>query len=525
MTKIPFYTAPEAEFLARVGEGAYGEVLLARFPGGAFRAVKYVAAADPSRAAAVARERRAVRLLASFADPADPSAVLHPSLVPVLDRREGDGGTGPFAYAMPLADSLRPNWRADPEAYRPRTLASDLVSRRALPAGECLALAEALAGALDFLQRRCLVHRDVKPSNVLYLSGKPVLADPGLLADTREAESVVGTPGYVPDEQHGRFSADLYSLGVLLLEALTGHPAAERGFAPVEEADISHPLFPKLLALFERAADPSPARRPQTAAAFLKELHALSAPARPAPRRKRRVLLLFCLTIFLAAAAGFFLWRQTRPLPPEPVPPPAVPEVASSPATASPAPSSATEVPAASPIPVAVEAATNTPLLYVSADQADAGVFLQLYTDRIRVGLPLPDSDPADSALLLVYPAENSFVPAPCRLVSPVAADDSNTPPGFADVPAFPESARADRRSRTGIAFLPSPGDFPDAAAYPEVVLFLPEPRAWREWLAEHPQATFEQIESLWVETYELPSLRRRFEGDGAFPAAFENIF
>ena len=50
---------PEAEFAAKIGEGAYGEVWLARFPGGAWRAVKFVAG-DGERAD---RERRALRLL------------------------------------------------------------------------------------------------------------------------------------------------------------------------------------------------------------------------------------------------------------------------------------------------------------------------------------------------------------------------------------------------------------------------------------------------------------------------------
>ena len=226
---------PEAEFVARIGSGAYGEVWLARFPGDGWRAVKFVAAA-PGREEAAARERRAIHLLHSLADPAAPAAPLHPALAPIPDLRETDGA---FAYSMPLADSIRPNWAASPAEYRPRTLASDLLARRALPLPECLALAEALASALDFLQRHCLVHRDIKPSNVLYFGGKPVLADFGLLADTREAASVVGTPGYVPEEQHGRFSADIYSLGVLLAEATTGRTADETGFAPVDEADTA----------------------------------------------------------------------------------------------------------------------------------------------------------------------------------------------------------------------------------------------------------------------------------------------
>lgn len=494
---------PEAAFVSRIGAGAYGEVWLARISGGAWRAVKFVAPA-PGREDAAGRELRALRLLRSLADPAaSADEPLHPSLLPVGDLRESPGG-GAFACAMPLADSLRPGWERDPAQYRPRTLASDLLSRRALPLPECLALAEALASALDFLQRHCLVHRDLKPSNVLWLSGRPVLADFGLLADTREAASLVGTPGYVPDEQHGRFPADLYSLGVLLSEAATGRPAAEAGFAPVEEADTDHPLYARFLSLLRRATDPDPARRPQTAAAFLKELRALR--ARPPWRRRLPWLFpLVCLPLALPVLRFF----RTPAIPSVP------PEAPSAEETLAPAPpAEAPPEPASAPVPPPVEAtlapepaaetareilpATNRPLLYVSRDQMNEGVFLQLYRDRIRVGLPVSLPDPADSALVL-FAGDGARVAL--ALLEP--AGEKDVPPTFADDPAFPEEARAGRRSRTGIARLPG------GAPYPEAVFYVPEADAWREWLDVHPGATFADVEGLWFETYEWPRLRR----------------
>lgn len=310
---------PEASFAAKIGEGAYGQVWLARFPGGAWRAVKCVAGDSES----AQRERRALRLLRSLADPAAPDAPLHPALLPVADLRESSGA---FAYSMPLADSLRPNWRDDPAQYRPRSLDAELVARRALPLDECLGLAETLAGALAFLQRHCLVHRDLKPSNVLFLDGRPVLADFGLLADTREAGSCVGTPGYVPPEQHGDFSADLYSLGILLRVASTGRPAKEAGLAPVPEADTSHPLVARWLDLLRRCTDASPRRRPQTADAFLKDLQDLR--ALPTARRRRRRLLSLLLVLALLAAAFAILHFVRRPPAPAPEAAPASPPTA-----------------------------------------------------------------------------------------------------------------------------------------------------------------------------------------------------
>lgn len=475
---------PEAAFVAAIGAGAYGEVWLARFPGDAWRAVKLV----EGDTAAAERERRALHLLRSLSDPGAPDAPLHPALMPVADLRERPGA---FAYTMPLADALRPNWRADPAQYRPRTLAAELVARRTLPLGECLDLAEALASGLAFLQRHCLVHRDLKPSNVLFLEGRPVLADFGLLADTREAGSVVGTPGYVPKEQHGEFPADLYSLGVLLAEASTGRRAGEAGFAPVAESDRHHPLFPRWLDLLRRTTDPSPARRPQTAGAFLGELRALREPR--APTRWRRRLALATLLLVLCAIGGTVagLRHVLRPRA-------AGPSFPSAPATAAPAP---------------VAPSGNRPL-YISRDMAEDGAFLQLYTDRIRVGLPLHGSITAGAAaLLLVLPPDNPSYdpkaewdgPMPWRLCPLVPADEGNTPATAPGDPAYPEGAPAlSRTTRAAIAMLPA--DTP----YPEAVFLLCEPvPVWESRLAGHPDATFQDLHNLWWETCERPRSER----------------
>jgi serine/threonine protein kinase len=513
---------PETEFVARIGAGAYGEVWLARFPGDGWRAVKFVAAV-PGHEETAARERRAIHLLHSLADPAAPAAPLHPALAHILDLREADGA---FAYTMPLADSIRPNWAASPADYRPRTLASDLLARRALPLPECLALAKALASALDFLQRHCLVHRDIKPSNVLYFHGTPVLADFGLLADTREAASIVGTPGYVPEEQHGRFTADIYSLGVLLTEATTGRTADEAGFAPVDEADTTHPLYARWLALLHRTTDSSPARRPQTAAAFLKELRALSAPpalppplpAAPPPskwrKRIRWTLIGLALYILWGIVPYTIEQRQNAatqsdsPAATKRGPPgtaPAVLEVAPADLDTAPA------VPAPEPpLPLSTNA---WPEPYLAGTLSDRGAFLQYYADRIRVGLLRPGAEPEDCTLLLLYPEDTPRQPwmeenaaVPCHVCPVVAADATNTPPTFAEAPTVPAKAPyAARTSHTGIAFLPM------AAPYPEVVFYFANtPANVRNWFREHPGAGFADIENLWMRIYVFRDLERR---------------
>lgn len=308
---------PDYRFLCPIGHGAYGEIWLARADSGTHRAIKLVARDTAPDGTRHDRERRGIQLLQTMTDLPD-------SIVPILDVRDGpDAG---FGYVMALADAERPCWHDHPEEYRARTLRGELVAHRALPLAECVDIGIRLAGALDFLQQHRLVHRDIKPSNVIYLNGQPALADVGLLVDTREADSLVGTPGYVPREQHGQFSGDIYSLGILLMEISTGRPADEAGFAPVEEADTDAPGFGRWMGILRRACEINPENRHQTAAALLRDLTDFrNHPERPAHATIRRPAWPWAAALGAAMAVvlGFAIQHASHadPEPPEAVAP------------------------------------------------------------------------------------------------------------------------------------------------------------------------------------------------------------
>jgi serine/threonine protein kinase len=239
----------------------YGEVWLARNRLGTLRAIKIVCQRDFPDAGPFEREFHGI---CKF----EPISRAHPALVDLLQVGRHDA-EGCYYYVMELADPAgdpKPELREPNEArtpkpepllgtaglaasacgapsdfgprtsdfYQPRTLRHDLRTRGRLPFAECVELGLALAGALEHLHQHGLVHRDVKPSNVIFVNGQPKLADIGLVTGIDEARSFVGTEGFVPPEGPGTPQADLYSTGKLLYEATMGRSRLEFPTLPAD---------------------------------------------------------------------------------------------------------------------------------------------------------------------------------------------------------------------------------------------------------------------------------------------------
>ncbi len=174
--------------------------------------------ADTGTGDFVARFRREARTVAKL---------VHPGLVQVFDQGV-DGGTTYLAMEYVDGTNLR----------------QLLVDRRALPLGEALDLVEQVLDALATAHRAGLVHRDVKPENVLIAKdGRTKLADFGLARAVTEmttgASVVMGTAAYLAPELISVGTADartdVYAVGVLLYEILTGRQPFS-GTSPVQIA-------------------------------------------------------------------------------------------------------------------------------------------------------------------------------------------------------------------------------------------------------------------------------------------------
>ena len=246
-----------------IGHGAYGVVYLAVAPDGECAAVKVCRrdAVDPER---YSRELRGAKLYRAI--PPQEGLVRMRTLV------ETDWG---FYAVMDLADDEFERTEGSLESYCPKTLASVIKGEKALPLKECVNLAISLSKGLAALQRHHLLHRDIKPANVLYVCGRPVLSDPGLLVEESDAVSLVGTPGYVPPEKFTDAASDVYSLGLTLKAASFGRQIEDIDKGPAVEADTGAKFFPAWWRILNKATDPTPSRRYQSAKALLKDLESL----------------------------------------------------------------------------------------------------------------------------------------------------------------------------------------------------------------------------------------------------------
>jgi serine/threonine protein kinase len=300
---------PDYELIRIIDRGSYGDVWLARGVTGLFRAVKIVRRERFREARPYEREFAGLREFAAISHGGRQLALLHVG--------HGDGGNF-FYYVMELADDATRGRHIDPANYVPRTLkATDRESGR-LPVSEVLVLAVELTRALAELHAHGLVHRDIKPSNVIFVAGRPKLADIGLVTATTHADTFVGTEGFVAPEGPGTVRADLYSLGKLLYELATGLDRHEYPRLPANLDELpDRKVLLEMNEVLILACEPDPAKRYADADALLADLLRLEAGGSVRRRRRtQRSLLQACriaAVLALAAAiatAGAYAERQ-----------------------------------------------------------------------------------------------------------------------------------------------------------------------------------------------------------------------
>lgn len=256
---------PDYQLLKNVGEGSFGEVWLARSLTSGYRAIKVVHRKNFSNARPFEREFEGVKNFAEISRS-------HPGWVSILHVGKDDR-VGHFYYVMDPADDLVSGSNINPDDYIPKTLGRFVFESQWLPVPECIRIGISLADALAALHARKLVHRDVKPSNIIFVHNSPKLADIGLVCQVDRSGTFIGTPDYIPPEGPGHTLGDIYALGKVLYHAATGcSPNRYPGLPTALGARTDARELMLLMEVINKACAPSVNDRYQTAVALRDEL-------------------------------------------------------------------------------------------------------------------------------------------------------------------------------------------------------------------------------------------------------------
>ncbi|MCF7976159.1 MAG: serine/threonine protein kinase [Phycisphaerae bacterium] len=298
----PVPAIPDYELLRPIGEGGFGRVWLAtnRITGH-LRAVKVIPLQGPAGTGAAGREIMSItRLEASMRSQA--ANLLHIHHVGKTDTY--------LFYVMDLADDVTGCPPSNDPDYLPATLKNRL-ARAPLTPETCLVYARQLVTALASLHSTGMVHRDVKPSNCLFIDGELKLADFGLLTQSHTLVSQMGTHGYMPPDGRMNMRADVYAAGLVIYEMVTGLPADSFPHLGKQAGHIAaNPMLRQLIRLTLEACQGDPQERPEDADQLLSELNCIGEVCEsPVPGHRKRVLFAaVSLAIVLIGIITSILW-------------------------------------------------------------------------------------------------------------------------------------------------------------------------------------------------------------------------
>ncbi|HTF57511.1 MAG TPA: bifunctional serine/threonine-protein kinase/formylglycine-generating enzyme family protein [Planctomycetota bacterium] len=299
MTGYPRAFGPY-ELLSEIARGASSRVFRARPQDGGPEVALKMLREDESGAGATVRFRREAQMAARLR---------HPNIVPVLDAGESEGR---FYYTMPLIEG--------------RPLAAGAGSPPPAP------LLEKVARAVHHAHERGVIHRDLKPTNILVRDdGEPMVTDFGIARDQRRATQLttagelLGTPAYMAPEQIAGMAhkadarTDVYALGAVLYFVLTGRPPFDATSFVELSAQVLHVeppaprslaagADPRLEAICLRCLRKNPADRYPSALDLAAALASVARTATP-PRRR---LVPLAVVLATTAAAGSFLAGGAR---------------------------------------------------------------------------------------------------------------------------------------------------------------------------------------------------------------------
>lgn len=267
----PPVEVPNHKLLVCIGMGGFGQVWLARHElTEHHRACKLIPGSMSVELDGLRRLKQRV--------PA------HTNLFPI----EEVGRAGDWIYClMPLADSGGDDGTVsgvdaamNVTLYRPLSLRQHLQDRVRLPGAEAARIAADLLEGLAHLHAHGVTHGDIKPGNILRLSGRWTLCDYGLARDLSRPDGTGHTPGFIPVEGPGTAASDIYAVGVVCMMMVTGRAAGDlRAVLTAKPGDLrSEGIDPRWQPVIASLCHENPESR----------LHAVEKPRRVLSKLARR---------------------------------------------------------------------------------------------------------------------------------------------------------------------------------------------------------------------------------------------
>ena len=294
-----------------LGRGGFGEVWLCRSEAmGDHRALKWIPATNADR---LEKEYESLLHYRKAA-----AALRSPSLVLIEHVGRIDSG---LYYIMPLADGATGELDPEDPAWRPMSLTEKIEQQATAPtwfsSSEVTGLITPVLEGLQVLSEAGLVHRDVKPDNILFFDGKPCLGDISLLGEDLATITRRGTPGYATPSWYLGGHPDMYGAAATLYSLLTGNPPDRMGkssflWPPGGESLLAaseRSEWKRLHAVVRRAIEDKVSERyvdfRTMSAAVAGDSEAAATPS--GRRRGKRTVAAFATLSLIAAAIGIAL--------------------------------------------------------------------------------------------------------------------------------------------------------------------------------------------------------------------------
>jgi serine/threonine protein kinase len=300
-----------------LGRGGFGEVWLCRSESmGDYRALKFIPSSHADR---LEKEYEALLHFRKAA-----ARLRSPHLVSIEHVGHSEAG---LYYVMPLADGSGAADPSDP-AWVPVSLTTMIHERSEMPtwfsSREIIALIHPVLEALQTLSDAGLVHRDVKPENILFFNGQPCLGDISLLGADASVITRRGTLGYGAPSWYGGGLPDMYGVAATLFTLLTGNLPDRMGRAaflwpPQGEASLSadeRTEWKRLHGVIRRATEEKVAERFVDFRSMAGAFH-LQSPSEVPVRKGLKPALMLSLGLVVCVSGYWFVGRSEPKARPE----------------------------------------------------------------------------------------------------------------------------------------------------------------------------------------------------------------